>query len=301
MIRSLILLLKGVAIGTANVIPGVSGGTLALITGVFERLINAIKSFNLHALKLIAKGRFRDFAAATDLGFLSLIMGGMVIAIFSAARLFDYLFINYPVYIWSFFFGLILASIWYVYRTITRWDWTVVLAGLVAAAIAAGITFITPARENDGFIYLMICGAVAMCSMVLPGLSGSYVLIIMGNYQLVAIDDINHLRLEILFPFFLGAGIGLLGFSYVLSWVFRKYRNQTLSLLTGFMVGSMGVIWPWKDNITSSFGDEEVVTGYVWNLPAFNSELLFALLLMASAIALLVIMERKGKAKEKQA
>lgn len=294
MIRSLILLLKGIAIGTANVIPGVSGGTLALITGVFERLINAIKSFNLTAVKLLAKGRLRAFAAHTDLGFLSLILGGMVIAIFSAARLFDYLFTNYPVYIWSFFFGLILASIWYVYRTITKWDWTVVLAGLVSAAIAAGITFVTPAREDDGFWYLMICGAVSMCSMVLPGLSGSFVLIIMGNYQLVAIDSINNLRLEILIPFFIGAGLGLLGFSYVLSWVFRKYRNQTLSLLTGFMVGSMGVIWPWKNSITTMYGNEEVVTGYQWNLPQMNLEFVFAMLLMLTAVLLLVLLERKG-------
>ncbi|HRZ43411.1 MAG TPA: DUF368 domain-containing protein [Bacteroidales bacterium] len=299
MIRSLILLLKGISIGTANVIPGVSGGTLALITGVFEPLINAIKSFNLTAIKLLAKGRFREFAAHTNLGFLSLILAGMIIAIFSAARLFDYLFTNYPVYIWSFFFGLILASIWYVYRTITKWDWTVVLAGLVSTAIAAGITFITPAREDDGFWYLMVCGAVSMCSMVLPGLSGSFVLIIMGNYQLVVIESINHLRLEILFPFFLGAGLGLLGFSYVLSWVFRKFRNQTLSLLTGFMVGSMGVIWPWKNSITTMYGEEEIVTGYVWNLPQLNMELVFALLLMASAILLLVLLERKGEAKGK--
>lgn len=297
MIRSLILLLKGIAIGTANVIPGVSGGTLALITGVFERLINAIKSFNLTAVKLLAKGRLRAFATHTDLGFLSLILGGMIIAIFSAARLFDYLFTHYPVYIWSFFFGLILASIWYVYRTITKWDWTVVLAGLVSAAIAAGITFVTPAREDDSFWYLMICGAVSMCSMVLPGLSGSFVLIIMGNYQLVAIDSINNLRLDILIPFFIGAGLGLLGFSYLLSWVFRKYRNQTLSLLTGFMAGSMGVIWPWKESITTPYGDKEVVTGYQWNLPHLDLEFVFALLLMASAIILLVLLERKGEEK----
>jgi putative membrane protein len=294
MLKNFILVLKGIAIGTANVIPGVSGGTIALITGVFERLINAIKSFNIPAIKLLIQGKLKEFARHTDLGFLLLILSGMVVAILSAARLFDFLFIHYPVYIWAFFFGLILASIWYVFRTITKWDFSVIAAALVSTAIALGITFITPARENDDFFYLMICGAVSMCSMVLPGLSGSFVLIIMGNYHLVAIDSINHLRLEILIPFFLGAGLGLLGFSYILSWVFRHYRNQTLALLTGFMVGSVGVLWPWKQGIMEDYGDKSVVVGYQYNMPGFNLELLFASLLIISAIAIIILMERHG-------
>lgn len=295
--NAVFLVLKGIAIGTANVIPGVSGGTLALITGVFERLINAIKSFNLKAIKLIANGKLREFAVYTDLSFLLLIITGMVIAIFSAARLFDYLFTNYPVYIWSFFFGLILASVWFVFRTIEKWDLSVIITGIVGVIIAAGVTFLTPAQENDNIFYLMVCGAVAICSMILPGLSGSFVLMIMGNYKLVAIDAINELRLEILVPFAIGAGIGLLAFSHLLAWVFKHFRNQTLALLTGFIAGSLGVIWPWKESVVSYFGDKEQVTGYTWNLPQMNMEFVVALALMAAGVAIIFLMEGKAAPK----
>jgi len=283
---------KGIAMGAANVIPGVSGGTIALITGVFERLINAIKSFDIKALKLIFKADFKGFAKHTDLVFLISLFLGIGISILSLARLFDFLFHNFPVYIWSFFFGLILASIFFVGKTVSKWSWDVILVFIIGFGLALTITFLTPATQNESFLYLIICGIVAACSMILPGLSGSFVLILMGNYQLVMIDAINQFRLDILFPVVIGALLGLIGFSYLLSWVFRKYRNQTIAVLTGFIFGSLGIIWPWKEVITQTFGNEEKAIGYNWLMPEINSQFGIAIGIMIIGILTIWIMEK---------
>jgi len=282
---------KGLAMGAANVIPGVSGGTIALITGVFERLINAIKSFNLKALRLLLKGELKAFASYTDLYFLLALFLGVGVSIISLARLFDYLFSHYPVYIWSFFFGLILASVYFVGKTIEKWSLSVIFVFGIGFAAALAITFLTPATENDNFWYLIVCGIVAVCSMILPGLSGSFVLILMGNYQLVMIDSINQLRIDVLFPVVLGAAGGLLGFSYLLSWVFKKFRNQTIGILTGFILGSLGVIWPWKEQIMQQFGDKTKVVGYNWLVPSIDIQFWLALAFMLLGIISIWLME----------
>ena len=240
------LILKGLAMGAANVIPGVSGGTIALITNIFERLINAIKSFDLTAIKLLVKGQIRAFVRHTDLYFLLAVLTGVFLAIISLARLFDYLFINYPVYIWAYFFGLVLASVYFVGKTISRATPSVVITFIIGTAIAIMISFMSKGQENENFFYLMICGVAAICSMILPGLSGSFILFLMGNYRLVAIDAINNFDLSILFPVFLGAAVGLVAFSHFLSWVFKKYRDETISVLTGFILGSVSILWPWQ-------------------------------------------------------
>jgi len=246
----LIYFIKGVAVGVANIIPGVSGGTIALITGIFERLINAIKSFDLKAARLLFKGDWKSFATQTDLYFLIALFTGVVVAIVSLARIFDFLFHSYPVFIWAFFFGLILASVYFVGKTVERWRVSVYIAFAVGTVIALMFTFMTPATENSNFLYLVLCGVVAVCSMILPGLSGSFVLILMGNYQLVAIQAINNRDIGILLPVLIGAVGGLIAFSHLLSWVFKRYKDQTIALLTGFILGSLGVIWPWKTAIT---------------------------------------------------
>lgn len=295
MIKSAFLLvLKGVAVGAANVIPGLSGGTIALITGIFERLIHAIKSFNFYAIKLLFLGRIKEFVKQTDFIFLALLGVGMIIAVVTVARLFDVMFNSYPVYIWAFFFGLILISIFYIGKNISRWGSSSVIASVVGASIALGITFLNPAQENDNIFFIMAGGAVAMCSMILPGLSGSFVLIIMGNYQLIAIDAINGFRLEILIPFFLGAGIGLVSFAHILSWIYKKYRDTTLALLTGFVAGSLGVLYPWKKQITEFFGGKEKVVGYDWYLPSLNTEFFIAMLLMISGMLIIIVMEHQA-------
>lgn len=247
-----VLVLKGIGMGAANVIPGVSGGTVALITGIFEELIDSIKSFNVEAIKLLVKGKFKAFAEHVNLGFLIAIFFGVAISILSLAKILDFLFTQYPIFIWAYFFGLILASIYFVGRTVEKWNLSVIITFLVGTGIALSISFLKPATENDGFIYLILCGAVGVCSMILPGLSGSFVLILLGNYQLVFIDAVNNLSANILLPVLIGAALGLIAFSHMLSWIYKKYRNQTISALTGFILGSLAILWPWKNsyNIT---------------------------------------------------
>lgn len=278
--------------GAANVIPGVSGGTIALITGIFERLIDAIKSFDMQAVKLLFSGKIKELLKHIDFNFLVAVGLGVGMSIITIARLFDYLFESYPVYIWSFFFGLILASVFFVGKEVGKWKIAQILAFLIGTAGAVSISILSPASPNDSFLYLIICGMVGACSMILPGLSGSFVLILMGNYQLVMIDAVNTMDFAILLPVVIGAGVGLLAFSYVLSWVFKRFRSQTLSLLSGFILGSLLILWPWKNEITETFGDKIKVIGYDWILPAqFNSEVLWALVWAILGVVCIVGME----------
>ena len=272
--------LKGIGSGSANVIPGVSGGTIALITGIFERLINALKSFNLTAIKLFFKGNLKGFFKHTDFGFLVSVGCGVLVAVISIARLFEFLFREYPIYLWSFFFGMILVSIYYVGITIKQINIKTIIAFLVGTAIALFIAFGTPAKENSNLIYLIICGAVATCSMILPGLSGSFVLVLMGNYQLIMIDAVNNLDLQILLPVLFGGIVGLLAFSHLLSWIFKNYRDITIAALTGFILGSMPIIWPWKNDIITYYGSESKVTGYDYYFPEINIEFAIALVIL---------------------
>ena len=296
----LIIMLKGMAMGIANVIPGVSGGTIALITGIFERLINAIKSFDLKAVKLLMKGKLKEFFAYTDLGFLIAVFLGVGIAIILVAKVFEFLFEQYPVFIWSFFFGLILASIYFVGKTIDKWRPSVYITFILGTSIALLFTFLTPATENDGFLYLVLCGVVAICSMILPGLSGSFVLILLGNYQLVAIDAINNFRLDVLVPVGIGAVGGLIAFSHVLSWLFKKFKDQTIGALTGFILGSLGIIWPWKTAIEQTFGEKVKVVGYDFFFPQMNLEFFIAIAIMSVGIISIWLMERSAGEVEKK-
>lgn len=299
--------IKGLGMGAANVIPGVSGGTIALITGIFERLINSIKSFNLTALKLFFTGKWKAFAKHVDLVFLVAVFLGIAVAILSVAKLFKYLFDNYPVYIWAFFFGLILASIYYVGRTVKQWNIWSILFFVVGAGIALLISFGTPAQENHNFFYLMLCGAVGTCSMILPGLSGSYVLLLMGNYEYVMIDAVNMLTtspmegIKIMIPVVIGAVIGLIAFAHLLSWIFKRFHDQTVALLTGFILGSLPIIWPWKAPITSMLKDNtEKVIGYHWQWPDINSEFFIALVIILLGAGIIILTESMASKKEEK-
>ena len=281
--------------GLANIIPGVSGGTIALITGIFERLINAIKSFGISSLTLLIKGKFKEFAKKTDLYFLIALFAGVIGAVVLLARVFDFLFNEYPIYIWSFFFGLILASVYFVGKTVEHWRIGSIISFIAGTILAISFTFLTPASQNDGFLYLVLCGVVAICSMILPGLSGSFVLILMGNYQLVAIDAINNMDLSIIFPVLIGAVGGLVAFSHILSWVFKNYKDQTIALLTGFILGSLGVIWPWKTAIIEFFGNKEKTVGYDYFLPEINTEFFIAIAILLIGIVSIWILERSAQ------
>lgn len=288
--------------GAANVIPGVSGGTIALITGIFEKLIDSIKSFDLKAIKLILAGKFKEFAAHINLSFLIAVLSGVAISIVSLAKLFDFLFVNYPVYIWSFFFGLILASIYFVGKTIQKWNLSVIAIFLIGAALAISISIMTPASENGSFIYLLLCGVVAACSMILPGLSGSFILILLGNYQLVMIDAVNNRDIMVLLPVVIGAGGGLIVFSHFLSWIFKKFHDQTLAILTGFILGSLGILWPWKNEVykLDNNGElllkksgEKIVSGYDWFIPeSLNAEVIIAFAIIAMGIISIIVLEK---------
>lgn len=241
----LVLFLKGFGMGAANVIPGVSGGTIALITGIFEELINSIKSFDIKAIKLFFTGKWKSFIEHTNFLFLVVVFAGTIVSIFSLAVLLKFLFTFYPVYIWAFFFGLIIASVYFVGKTISKWRWNVILSFMVGTIAAIVISVISPATSNSSTWYLFICGIVAICSMILPGLSGSFVLILMGNY-IMMLDAVKDIDFKILSPVIVGAVFGLIAFSHILSWLFKKYKDQTIALLTGFILGSLAILWPWK-------------------------------------------------------
>ncbi len=300
------LILKGMAMGAANVIPGVSGGTIALITGIYEELIDSIKSFDLHALKLLAKLKWKEFADYTNFYFLFQVLLGLALAIISLAKLFKYLFVHYPVYIWAFFFGLVLASVYYVGKTVTRWNLASILSFIIGLAIAVAVTILHPAGENDSPLYLFFNGVIAIVSMILPGLSGSFVLILLGNYQLIAIDAINQMNLKILLPFLAGAVIGLVAFSYVLSWLFKKYKDQTIALMTGFILGSLSILWPWKKAVYL-MKDGEYVTKHGRKLIAYYEQILpqkidfgffIAIFFIILGIYSIVWLEKNSKNKE---
>ncbi len=303
---SVFTLLKGMAMGAANVIPGVSGGTIALVTNIFERLINAVKSFDLAALRLLLKGELKQFLNKTDFFFLLAVLGGVVLSILSLAKILGFLFDHYPVPIWSFFFGLIMASVYFVGKNVNQWRVVVVLLFLLGTTAAVALSFLNPATENDSFFYLFLCGIVAMCSMILPGLSGSFVLILMGNYELVVIDAVNQMDIKILLPVILGAGFGLLAFSWILSWIYKRYKDQTIALLSGFIMGSLYILWPWKHEVYRVNGDgelvlkngERIVQGYQHYVPdAFSAEVILAISLILAGIAVIWTIEKLAETK----
>jgi len=244
-----ILFIKGVAMGVANIIPGVSGGTIALITGIYEKLIFSIKKFDSKAFKLLMQFKFKEFAEYIHLQFLFPVIIGIIFAGLSLAKIFDYLFENYPVFLWAYFFGLVLASVYYVGKMVESWKKTTYILFLTGAIVAVSITIIDPLKENRDPVYIFFNGVISIVGMVLPGLSGSFLLILLGNYQIILIDAINNFDLKILLPFALGSIVGLLAFSHVLSWLLKNYRNETIALLTGFVLGSLGILWPWKEPV----------------------------------------------------
>lgn len=296
--------LRGVAMGAANVIPGVSGGTIAFITGIYERLINGIRKFGPASLRLLLAGRYAEFARFTDLGFLTILTSGVVVGIVSLARVLGFLLAEHPILVWAFFFGLILASILFVGARVGRWSAGPLLGFALGAAVAVGIALLTPAEQNAGTVYLLVCGAVAMASMILPGLSGSFVLLLMGNYQLVMIDSVTQLTelnpaaFRVLLPVGIGAIVGLVTLSHLLSWIFRRFHDIAVALLTGFVAGSLLVIWPWKSPIIATLGSgsraKEKILGYDWLLPAPTTETLIAVAVMAAGFVLVWLMERVG-------
>ncbi len=294
--KYMLLFIKGVGIGIANIIPGVSGGTIALITGVFEDIIDSIKSFDLTALEYLRKGKIGLFVKHTNMYFLAAVFGGALCGIFALSFVLGSLFDRYPKFIWSFFLGLIVASVYFVAKKIKKWNTGTILSLVIGTSISVLIiNFLDPATENSSYIYLFVCGIVATCSMILPGLSGSFVLILMGNYELVMIHSVKNIDLNVLAPVFAGAVSGIIAFSHFLSWVFKKFHDLTIAVLSGFIFGSVSLLWPWKTEIIETFSTgKEKVVGYSWYLPlSFSSEEFFSVIFILSGIIIIWMLEKK--------
>ncbi len=243
--------------GAADVIPGVSGGTIAFITGIYEELIHSIKSFDLQAIKLFFTGKWRSFWKHINGTFLVAVFGGIFISVVSLARLLEYLLHEYPVLIWSFFFGLILVSSYVVARKVKNWDYPVLVALVTGIGAAFYVTSVTPAQTPDEAWFIILSGALGSCAMILPGISGSFILLLLGKYEF-ALEAVNNVDVTDLLLLGAGAVIGLISFAKLLSWLFVKYHNITIAVLSGFMIGSLNKIWPWKETVETIVINDEI-------------------------------------------
>ena len=253
-----VLVLKGMGMGAADVVPGVSGGTIAFIVGIYDELIDSIKSINMHSLKLLFTGKITAFWKAINANFLLSLLFGIAVSILSLAKLMTYLLVNEPVLVWSFFFGLVLASTWFVSKDIKERNWKTILGFIAGAVIAYYITIATPAETSTSLLFIFLCGAIAICAMILPGISGSFILVLLGKYFYI-MEAVNKLDLIVLGVFAFGALLGITSFSRVLSYALKHFRNITLSVLTGFMLGSLNKVWPWKE-VVETYTDTRTST-----------------------------------------
>lgn len=283
-----VLTLKGMAMGAADVVPGVSGGTIAFIAGIYDELINSIKSINMHSLKLLFTGKIAAFRKAVNGNFLFALLLGIAISVFSLAKLITYLLLNEPVLVWSFFFGLVLASTWFVTKDIKGWNWKTVAGFVGGAVIAYYITVATPAETSTNLMFIFLCGAIAICAMILPGISGSFILVLLGKYFYV-MEAVKTLDLVVLGVFAFGAALGITSFSRVLSYALKNFRNITLSVLSGFMLGSLNKVWPWKEvEKLVSDGHEVMIEHNI----APNTEVAEAVVLILIGFILVYVLEK---------
>lgn len=239
------IFLRGMAMGAADVVPGVSGGTIAFITGIYEELINTIKGVDLNKLKLLQKEGFSAFWTAINGSFLLSLLSGVAVSILSLAKLITYLLENHSILLFSFFFGLIVASALFIGKQIKQWDWKHIFILIISLFSAYYLTLLTPVSGSQSFLFLMLCGAIAICAMILPGISGAFLLLMLGQYSNV-IQAIKTLNFSVIIPVGLGAVVGILSFSRVLSWLFQHHKTLTLASLTGFVLGALNKVWPWK-------------------------------------------------------
>ncbi|MCP9200935.1 DUF368 domain-containing protein [Gramella sp. GC03-9] len=286
--------LKGMAMGAADVVPGVSGGTIAFISGIYEELITTISGVKPSLLTTWKENGFSAMWKELNGNFILALFCGILISIFSLMRLANYLLENHPVLIWSFFFGLVLASIWFVAKQIPRWNYQIIIALVLGAAIAFYIVSLPPLSANSSYLFLFFAGSIAVCAMILPGISGAFILVLLGAYKPVT-EAAHDFDLKTLAVVGLGAIFGLLSFSRILKWLFEHYANITLAVLTGFIAGSLNKIWPWKKVLeTEVFGDKEVVLREAsvlpWNFEG-EPQTLWAVVLMLAGFFLIVGLE----------
>ena len=292
----ILLTLKGLAMGAADVVPGVSGGTIAFITGIYEELLETINSVNFSALKKLKSEGLKSFWKHINGNFLVALFLGIAISIISLAKLITYLLDQHAVLLWAFFFGLIISSIYLVGKTVKKWDFTKVIGLLVGAGIAFYITILPPMENPNALWYVFLSGAIAICAMILPGISGSFILLLLGSYEMI-LGAIKDVKLAIIGVFALGCITGLLSFSKLLNWMFKKYHDLTIALLTGFLVGSLNKIWPWKTTISTRINSHDKVVPFIQEniLPNHfdgEAQILPAVIMAIVGLAIILILEK---------
>ncbi len=302
-----ILILKGMGMGAADVVPGVSGGTIALITEIYEELVNSIKSINLKTFKDLFKNGIRSFWHDLNGNFLIAVFAGIFLSVFTLANVLGNLLQNHPILVWSFFFGLIIASAVFVGRKVQKWNTINILAILIGALVAYFITELTPAQTTNQYWFIFLSGAIAVCAMILPGISGSFILLLLGKYQFV-LQAVNELNFNVLLTLIAGAFIGLISFSNMLSWLLKKYHNTTIAVLAGFMVGSLNKVWPWKETVsffTDSHGIQQpliqnnVTPGVYAQVTGNSSFLVQAVIAALIGILLIIFVEKISYVKKR--
>ena len=291
--------LKGIAMGAADVVPGVSGGTIAFISGIYEELITSINNINLDLFKSIRTDGIKGFWEKANGNFLLALFTGIFISLFSLATLVSWLLENEPVLLWSFFFGLVLASVFFVGKEITKWNPQSVIAIIVGAVIAYYITTLPPNENIDSLPFIFLSGAVAVCAMILPGISGAFILVLLGSYKTI-LDAVHEKDIKVIITVATGAIFGLLSFAKLLKWMFNNYKNMTLALLTGFIIGSLNKIWPWKRILeTKIFGDKKIIIDT--NTSPFNydgdPQILYAIIAALVGFSLIFILEKTASKK----
>ncbi|MEH6764576.1 MAG: DUF368 domain-containing protein [Aequorivita antarctica] len=326
------LVLKGLGMGAANKVPGISGGVVAFVAGFYEEFIYSLQKINKKAFKLLIGGRFKSLYRYTNGQFLSLLILGMIISYFSISKILDYLILHYEVYVWSAFFGMIIGSIYFIAKDFGDWNRkyaAYLLCGLIAGV---GISFLEPAKENSNLIFVFFCGIISVSGMTLPGLSGSFILILLGNYVLLLVDSVNALfdtianifqldfswiydperieLLKVLVVFSLGSLVGLVSLSHLLAYVLKRFKKATYAVIIGFIAGSLGVVWPWKDEkyVLDALGEiqhdangREIITGYTRYFPEhFGTETILAIVFMIVGVAIVLSLDWYDNYKKSQ-
>lgn len=327
----LFLIIKGLGMGAANKVPGVSGGIVAFVAGFYEEFIYSLRKINLKALKLLFNGRFKSFYRYVNGQFLSLLIFGMLVSYFSVSKILDYFLDRQELFVWATFFGMIIGSIYFIANDFKHWHKGTITAGLIGFIVGISISFLSPAKENDNLLFIFLCGIISVSGMTLPGLSGSFILILLGNYVLLLVDSVNSLydtmaemikgdfsfienqtrlrTLKILAVFTMGSATGLVTLSHLLGYVLKHYKHITSAVIIGFITGSLGVVWPWKNAIyvkdeagkiaIDSNGDK-IIMNYERYIPDLNiGETWWAMMFIVLGIGLLIGLERYGKNRAK--
>ena len=311
-VKYLKILVNGILMGTANKIPGISGGLVAIAIGFYEKLIFSLKRFDKKSLNYILRFRFKDFLEYINGDFLSLILIGIVISYFSTSKILEILLNKFEIYIWSLFFGLVLGTIFHLRSIIDLKKFKNICFVLIGTLIGVALSLANPAQENDNLLFVFICGIISVSGMILPGLSGSFLLMLLGNYVLLLVDSVNALYdsineiirgdfsnllsqdrinyIKVLSVFTLGSITGLITLSKLLSYLLSKFNQLCNSIIFGFIIGSLGVIWPWKS--TLSIENEYKIVRY---LPEINFETFYAIIFIFFGIALVVFLSSYEK------